>query len=228
MRRLVIATALLVCLTVPAVSHAKPHGKPHAKKHRLKPAPRSFYGVMGSTDPDPTEIARMGAGRVGTLRINLVWGTVQPSVGAPYDWSHYDAIVGAAAQQGIRVLFTVYSSPPWVASESNYPPTGGFVGPFRDFVFAAAQRYGGKGAFWASNPAIPKIPVTYWQLWNEMNSPSFWFDPPSPQQYVQLLQGLQQRGQERRPECEGRPRRPVPDAPAPELHPADQLPADDL
>jgi polysaccharide biosynthesis protein PslG len=177
LRRLVIATTLLACLTVPAVSHAKPHGKPHGKKHekkhRVKPAPRSFYGVMGSTDPTPAEIARMGAGRVGTLRINLVWGTVQPSPGAPYDWSHYDAIVGAAAQQGIRVLFTVSSSPDWVAPKSNYPPTGGFVTPFRDFVFAAAQHYAGT--------------VTYWQLWNEMNSPSFWFDPPSPQQYVELL-----------------------------------------
>jgi hypothetical protein len=173
MRRLVIATALLTCLAVPAVSQAKPHGKPHAKKHRVKPAPRSFYGVMGSTDPDPTEIARMGAGRVGTLRINLVWGAVQPSAGAPYDWSHYDAIIGAAAQQGIRVLATVSSSPAWVAPRSNYPPTGPFIAPFRAFVQAAAQRY-------ASN-------VTYWQLWNEMNSPSFWFDQPSPSQYVNLL-----------------------------------------
>jgi GH35 family endo-1,4-beta-xylanase len=173
LRRLVIATTLLVCLTVPAVSHAKPHGKKHAKKHRVKPAPRSFYGVMGAADPSPAEIARMGAGRVGTLRINLVWGNVQPSAGAPYDWSHYDAIVGAAAQQGIRVLFTVSSSPSWVAAKSNYPPTGAFIDPFRAFVQAAAQRYAGV--------------VTYWQLWNEMNSPSFWFDPPSPQQYVELL-----------------------------------------
>jgi polysaccharide biosynthesis protein PslG len=191
-RRLVIATALLACLTFPVVSQGKPHGKPHGKhhgkKHRVKAAPRSFYGVMGAQDPDPTEIARMGAGRVGTLRINLVWGNVQPTAGAPYDWSHYDAIVGAAAQQGIRVLFTISSSPTWVAAKSNYPPTGDFVTPFRDFVFAAAQRYGSNGAFWASNPAIPRIPVIYWQLWNEMNSPSFWFDPPSPQQYVQLLQ----------------------------------------
>jgi len=128
---------------------------------------------MGSIDPDPAEIARMGAGRVGTLRINLVWEAVQPSAGAPYDWSHYDAIVGAAAQQGIRVLFTVSSSPSWVASKSNYPPTGPFIAPFRAFVQAAAQRY-------ASN-------VTYWQLWNEMNAPTFWFDQPSPRQYVQLL-----------------------------------------
>jgi GH35 family endo-1,4-beta-xylanase len=177
LRRLVIVTTLLVCLTVPAVSHAKhhgkPHGKKHAKKHRVKPAPRSFYGVMGAADPSPAEIARMGAGRVGTLRLNLVWGSVQSSAGAPYDWSHYDQIVGAAAQQGIRVLFTVSSSPSWVASQSNYPPTGAFIDPFRAFVQAAAQRYAGV--------------VTYWQLWNEMNSPSFWFDPPSPQQYVELL-----------------------------------------
>jgi GH35 family endo-1,4-beta-xylanase len=128
---------------------------------------------MGAKDPDPSEIARMGAGRVGTLRINLVWGAVQPSAGAPYDWSHYDAIIGAAAQQGIRVLLTVSSSPDWVAPRSNYPPTGPFIAPFQAFVQAAAQHYAGI--------------VTYWQLWNEMNSPSFWFDPPSPQQYVELL-----------------------------------------
>ena len=192
MRRLAIATALFLCLTVPAVSHAKPHGKHqgkkhHGKKHRVKAAPRGFFGVMGSQDPDPAEIARMGGGRVGTLRINLVWGAVQPSAGAPYDWSHYDAIVGAAAQQGIRVLFTVYSSPAWVAPKSNYPPTGSFVTPFSDFVFAAVQRYGTNGTFWSSNPGIPKIPVTFWQLWNEMNSSSFWFEQANPRQYVQLL-----------------------------------------
>ena len=142
---------------------------------------------MGAKDPDPAEIARMGAGRVGTLRINMVWGAVQPSAGAPYDWSHYDAIVGAAAQQGIRVLFTISSSPTWVAPLANYPPTGDSVTPFRDFVFSAVQRYGSNGTFWSGNPAIPKVPVLQWQLWNEMNSPSFWFDPPSPRQYVQLL-----------------------------------------
>ena len=68
----------------------------------------------------------MGTGHVGTLRINFVWGAVQPTSTATYDWSHYDAIIGAAAQQGIRVLPTVYSSPAWVASRTNYPPTGQF------------------------------------------------------------------------------------------------------
>ena len=69
MRRLVIATTLIICLALPAWAHAA--------------APRSFYGLIPATDPDSTEIARMGAGKVGTLRINFVWGAVQPSARAP-------------------------------------------------------------------------------------------------------------------------------------------------
>jgi hypothetical protein len=172
-RRLVIATTLLVCLSVTAQAHAA--------------APPGFYGVMGARDPDPSEIARMGAGRVGTLRINFSWGAVQPTPSSPLDFSHYDAIIGAAAQQGIRVLPTVYGSPAWVSSQSQHPPTRPFQGAFRAFVQAAAQRYGSNGTFWSANPSIPKVPVAYWQFWNEMNSPSFWFAKPSPKQYVKLL-----------------------------------------
>jgi hypothetical protein len=173
LRRIVIASALLVCLCLSGQAQAA--------------APRDFYGVMAATDPDSTEIARMGAGKVGTLRINFVWGAVQPTEAAGFDWSHYDAIIGAAAQQGIRVLPTVYSSPTWVASQTNHPPTGGFRGPFGAFVRAAAERYGSNGTFWSQNPQIPKLPVIYWQLWNEMNSPSFWFRKPSAKQYTSLL-----------------------------------------
>jgi hypothetical protein len=172
-RRLVIATTLIICLALPAGANAA--------------APRAFYGVMAAQDPNPTEIARMGTGNVGTLRINLVWGAVQPSASSPMNWSYYDAIIGAAAQQGIRVLPTVYSSPDWVAKRTNFPPTGRFRGPFRAFVRAAAERYGSNGTFWSSNPSIPKISVIDWQLWNEMNSPSFWFHKPNPKRYVALL-----------------------------------------
>jgi hypothetical protein len=176
LRHLAIATALTVCLAVPA-------GAPAA-------APRAVYGVMAAQDPSSSEIARMGAGHVGTLRINFVWGAVQPTESSALDFSYYDAIIGAAAQQGIRVLPTVYSSPSWVASRSNYPPTGRFMGPFRAFVQAAAQRYGTNGTFWSENPSIPKLPVADWQLWNEMNSPSFWFRKPKPKQYVKLLKAF--------------------------------------
>jgi hypothetical protein len=173
-RRLVIATTLLICLVL--APHASAAG-----------APRAFYGVIPANDPDSTEIARMGAGKVGTLRINFVWGAVQPTAGSSYDWSHYDAIIGAAAQQGIRVLPTVYSSPSWAAKKTNYPPNKGQMGAFRAFVQAAAARYGANGTFWLVHPTIPKLPVIDWQLWNEVNSPSFWYRKPNPRQYVSLL-----------------------------------------
>jgi hypothetical protein len=149
--------------------------------------PRAFYGVMAATDPDSSEIARMGTGKVGTLRINFVWSQVQPQENSSLDWSHYDAIIGAAAQQGIRVLPTVYSSPSWAAARNNFPPAKAHRGQFQTFVREAAARYGSNGSFWKSNPGIPKLPVADWQLWNEMNSPSFWFHKPSAKQYVSLL-----------------------------------------
>jgi polysaccharide biosynthesis protein PslG len=150
-------------------------------------APRSFYGVIPANDPDSTEIARMGAGRVGTMRINFVWGAVQPTAGSALDWSHYDAIIGSAAEQGIRVLPTVYSSPSWAAAKSNYPPSKAHLADFRAFVQAAAARYGASGTFWSEHPTTPKLSVIDWQLWNEVNSPSFWYRKPSAKQYVGLL-----------------------------------------
>jgi len=170
--RPVIATALLICLGVASQAQA---------------APRAFYGLIAANDPDSTEIARMGAGRVGTLRVNFVWGAVQPQADAALDWSHYDALIGAAAERGIRVLPTVYSSPSWAASRDNFPPSKQRFGDFQSFVREAAARYGSNGTFWTTHPAIPKLPVIWWQLWNEVNSPSFWYRKPSAKQYVGLL-----------------------------------------
>jgi hypothetical protein len=175
MRRLLIVAGLATTLLIGAAPAA------HAA------APRGFYGVIAANDPGSSEISRMGAGKVGTLRINFVWGAVQPSEGSGYDWSHYDAIIGEAAQQGIRVLPTVYSSPAWAANRTNYPPDKAHMEAFRAFVSAAAARYGANGSFWSAHPEIPKLPVVWWQLWNEVNSPSFWYPKPNPKQYIGLL-----------------------------------------
>jgi polysaccharide biosynthesis protein PslG len=173
LRRFVIASVLLLSLALSTQARAA--------------APREFYGVIPATDPDATEIARMGAGKVGTLRINFVWGAVQPEAGSAFDWSHYDAIIAAAAQHGIRVLPTVYSTPQWAAARQNHPPSKAHLGDFGAFVRAAAERYGANGTFWAQHPEIAKLPVIDWQLWNEVNSPSFWYRKPSAKQYVALL-----------------------------------------
>src|SRR3954452_13485962 len=138
-RRLVTLTTLLICLAVAGPAQAAS-------------APPTFYGVMAAQDPTSAEIARMGTGKVGTLRINFVWSAVQPTAASPLDFSYYDAIIGGAAQQGIRVLPTVYSTPTWAAARDNYPPSKAHLGDFRSFVHEAAARYGGNGTFWTQHP----------------------------------------------------------------------------
>jgi polysaccharide biosynthesis protein PslG len=170
---LLLAALLVAGLALPAASNAA--------------APRSFFGVMAASDPGPKEAAWMGASGVGTLRINLVWAWVQPNNPEQWDWSHYDQVIGDASRNGIQVLPTIYGSPGWVAGRENYPPSGWSISYFRDFVYAAAQRYGARGTFWDEHPDIPRLPIRWWQLWNEVSSPTFWTARPNARQYVALL-----------------------------------------
>lgn len=172
-KRTLILGAVLACLALPSAAQAA--------------AARDFYGVISANDATPAQIDRMGAGKVGTLRINLVWGAVQSGPGTPLDWSHYDPLIAAAARNGIRVLPTIYSSPTWAAPAPNYPPADQFRSDFQAFARAAAERYGSNGVFWKQNPQIPKLPITDWQFWNEPNSPSFWQPKPDAQAYTVLL-----------------------------------------
>jgi polysaccharide biosynthesis protein PslG len=150
-----------------------------------------FYGVISAEPlPGPAELARLGDGGVGTLRINLAWGSVQSGPDAPYDWSHYDPVVLRAAKSGVRVLATVYSTPSWAASTAEIPPLDSDLSGFEDFARAAARRYGAAGTFWADHPDVPKLPISDWQLWNEPNSPLFWKPSPNAGQYLSLLRGF--------------------------------------
>jgi polysaccharide biosynthesis protein PslG len=150
-----------------------------------------FYGVITAEPlPGEAQLAQLGDGGVGTLRINLAWGSVQAGPDAPYDWSHYDPVVRGAAVNGVRVLATVYSTPSWATSTAEIPPLGKSLTGFEDFTKAAVQRYGRDGSFWADHPDVPKLPITDWQLWNEPNSPLFWKPRPDAGGYVELLRAF--------------------------------------
>ena len=59
--------------------------------------------VGGKFDPGPADFERMGAGKVGSVRVNLAWATVQrngPS--EPYDWSRYDALMSVGSPERDR------------------------------------------------------------------------------------------------------------------------------
>lgn len=150
-----------------------------------------FYGVLaGEPLPGESEIDQLGRAKLGTLRINLAWGSVQHQPDTDYDWDHYDSVIGQAARNGIRVLATVYSSPTWAEPTPEYPPLGDALPKFQDFVRASVERYGPNGSFWKDNPDVPKLPITTWQLWNEANSKYFWKPEPDIGEYVTLLRAF--------------------------------------
>ena len=147
-----------------------------------------FYGVVGAGPlPGSEELASLGEGGVGTLRINLAWGSVQPAPHAPYNWSTYDLLIAGAAMKGMRVLATVYGSASWAEPTPEHPPLGSNLPAFARFVRSAVQRYGVGGSFWSEHPTIPRRPVVDWQLWNEPNFGHFWKPAPSVSGYLRLL-----------------------------------------
>lgn len=172
MRKLIAATTMLICLAAAGTAGA---------------APKQFYGLVPAADPSSAEFDRMGTGQVGTLRLNFSWESVQPTGPGTFDWARYDSLIGQAAENGIRVLPTIFSSPSWAAAKPQHPPQGARLGDYEVFVRAAAERYGPGGDFWALNPLLPKQEIIDWQPWNEVNSPSFWLPKPNPKLYKQLL-----------------------------------------
>ena len=147
--------------------------------------PRTFYGITVDGTPTSSQWSKLGAAGAGSARVNLIWGNVQPSPGV-WDWAYFDSIVGQAALNGSEVLPVLYGIISWGTPSSEYPPRGGVLAQWRAFAQAASARYGTRGTFWSSFPG-PKVPVTYWQIWNEPNSESFWKPFPNPREYMGVL-----------------------------------------
>jgi polysaccharide biosynthesis protein PslG len=150
---------------------------------------REFYGIVSSNHPDATQFRTMGDARVGTFRFQLDWRRIQPTEGGPYGWSSADSQVENAAVNGIELLPVLYGSPEWASGSYREPPLGSEEDKqaWKDFLAAAVQRYGPDGAFWQEHPGIDAHPIRAWQVWNEVNSPTYWEPNPSPKKYAELL-----------------------------------------
>ena len=189
-------------------------------------APRDFYGVIGANDPTAAEIARMGAGMVGTLRINFVWGAVQTG-------RRCAATTGASTTRSSATPPRTASGccrpstarPPGRRRSPNYPPSSAYLADFEAFAQAAAERYGANGTFWTDAPEIPKLPVIDWQLWNEANSPSFWYPKPNAEAVRRAAARRSRRDQGRRPAAQGRARGALPHSEDQARDPSRALPA---
>lgn len=151
------------------------------------------------------ELDVMRASGVETIRVAWSWSQVQPYVsweavpeadraglrdvaGLPLRTARLDALVAAAARRGLRVFPVTLYTPSWIARRLGVhgsPPRT--VGHYAAFMRALVVRYGSRGTFWREHPALPRVPVRWWQLWNEPHLHAFWSDPEWPAGYAALV-----------------------------------------
>lgn len=186
-RGVIAATAILATLGLAAGASA-------AK------APADFYGVVPQSNLGTADFERMGTGKVGTVRLLLLWSAIDASA-APGDnnWAVFDPLVLDAARNGIEVLPFVFGTPGWVVRDLDNqtcsaskcvlyaPKSGAALAAWEEFVGDVVERYGPNGTLWAEHPEVPKQPIEVYQVWNEQNSESFYLPKPSPKKYSKLL-----------------------------------------
>jgi hypothetical protein len=164
-----VAAAALALSAPPLTPGAEAQGRP-------------FYGVTTQGPLVAQDYNRMRRGRVGMLRVEISWGSVEPRPG-DYQFESIDPLVRNAAARGIRVLPAVSGKPHHV----NRPPTElADRQAYHRLMRALAERYGPGGDFWQGFDGRPR-PVTVWQLWSEPNGSARWGGRVQPRAYGQLV-----------------------------------------
>jgi len=180
----ILLLALVAGLVIPAAAQA---------------LPRAFFGIAPQTTLGDTDAAYMKAGGIGSVRVPVSWGLVQPSPKEEYDWSSVDPAVEVAARRGLSILPYLSATPRWLAAKPTSLPIDSARArkAWLAFVKAAVKRYGPGGEFWTEHqpqqaainyvPAISRpMPIRTWQIWNEANFFYFAY-PVSPSRYARLL-----------------------------------------
>ena len=169
--------------------------------------PKGFIGTVypfpyrcAGNSPDAClsnkDLSRMHHSHVGIVRWGFRWSRIQPMKSLPPNFTATDAVIGAFAAQGIRVLPVMTGTPEWAAQTPETPPidTAKARNGWKRFLKASVERYGSGGEYW-SNPRLyhrqfpggHTRPIKTWQIWNEPNIASTFPPKPSPHRYTKLL-----------------------------------------
>jgi hypothetical protein len=161
--------------------------------------PADFWGVVPQATPSAEQMQRLARGGVQSIRVPIIWGAVQPTQGAPLNWSGTDEVVKLAAVSGIRVLPFIAGAPTWAVPQATVADGSGFAkspahlpvsgtagSAWSNLLRGAVARYGPNGTLWAENPQLPKRPIREWQIWNEENFVYF-VAKPDPAEYGKLV-----------------------------------------
>ncbi|MGA8746799.1 MAG: beta-galactosidase [Solirubrobacterales bacterium] len=191
-----LTASLLLAIAVALVPAAS-SGAAVRARGSVSSLPSGFFGISPQTALTPRDALYMKAGGIESVRLPLVWSSIQPTAHGGYNWSGVDQAVEVAARAGLSVLPTVSSTPRWLAPKSTTLPvqTERQREAWAAFLQAAVDRYGPGGTFWVEHshegidyePAIgTPTPIRTWQIWNE---PNFFYSayPVSPSRYAKLV-----------------------------------------
>jgi hypothetical protein len=158
--------------------------------------PFGFFGTVFNVSApisDPMldrQFLLMARSGVESVRVPVPWAALERARGV-YDWTASDRLVAAAARHRIQILANVLRTPAWASERPKAADPG--IWPPRDpawfaaFMRQLAQRYGPRGTFWERNRSVPRVPVRWWQIWNEPMGLVHWAKRPWPPSFTRLL-----------------------------------------
>lgn len=116
-----------------------------------------------------------GAG-FGWLKQQIRWESVEPQRGA-INWGDLDPIVANASAAGVKLLFSVVTSPSWARADHRPDGPPDNYADLGNFIAAMAARYRGR--------------VQAYEVWNEQNFSREWGGGTiNPGGYVELLKAV--------------------------------------
>lgn len=129
------------------------------------------YGVCahvsrGEWQFAPQTFQKMHEAGINWVRTDFDWKYSEPKQGS-WNYSHLDRVIELAKKEKINVLPILDYDVPWAT------PAWKHLDLWSGYVRNLVNRY----------PLL-----RYWEVWNEQNSPSFWHDASSGENYAKLLE----------------------------------------
>ncbi len=137
------------------------------------------------------QLAAVHATGATIARSDALWEASEPTAPAGgvhhYDWTFDDTIAAGLARHGLRWLPIIDYTAPWAESvpgTDHSPPRS--AADFAAYAAAFAARYRSGGSFWIAHPDLTREPIDTFEIWNEPDSPHFWFPTPDAARYAGL------------------------------------------
>ena len=123
---------------------------------------------LKNTDADLTRISNAG---YKWIRLDCDWNTIEPVVGAGYQWSFFDNLVNSLTSRGFRLMMILHTSQPKYGAFPIDTPEE--ITGYTNFAAAVVNRYRNKGILW--------------ELWNEPHVSTYWHGTPNPTKYMAMV-----------------------------------------